>query len=70
MSRPKLASVRLSEASVEKGRMMNLIDKSKIRIGTEEFGADLPMTQEEIFVKSVYASVDEAIARGALSAAQ
>jgi len=43
--------------------MMNLIDKSKIRIGTEEFGADLPMTQEEIFVKSVYASVDEAIAR-------
>lgn len=42
---------------------MNLIDKSKIRTDTEEFGADFPMTQEEIFVKSVYASVDEAIAR-------
>jgi len=43
--------------------MMNLIDKGKFRMGTEEFGADLPMTQEEIFVKAVYSSVDEAIAR-------
>ena len=43
--------------------MMNLIDHGKSRMGTEEFGADLPMTQEESFVKAVYSSVDEAVAR-------
>jgi Fe-S-cluster containining protein len=43
--------------------MMNLIDHGKSRTGTEEFGADLPMTQEESFVKAVYSSVDEAVAR-------
>ena len=43
--------------------MMNLIDNGKFRMGTEEFGADLPMTPEENFVKAVYSSVDEAIAR-------
>jgi hypothetical protein len=32
-------------------------------MSTEEFGADLPMTREEIFVKAVYSSVDEAVAR-------
>ena len=41
---------------------MNLIDNGKPRVGTEEFGADLPMTQEESFVKAVYSSVDEAVA--------
>ena len=43
--------------------MMNLIDHGKSRTGTEEFGADLPMTREESFVKAVYSSVDEAVAR-------
>lgn len=43
--------------------MMKLIDHGKSRMGTEEFGADLPMTPEENFVKAVYSSVDEAIAR-------
>lgn len=43
--------------------MMDLIDNGNSRIGTEEFGADLPMTQEEKFVKAVYSSVDEAVAR-------
>jgi len=43
--------------------MMKLIDHGKSRMGTEEFGADLPMTLEENFVKAVYSSVDEAIAR-------
>jgi hypothetical protein len=31
-------------------------------MGAEEFGADLPVTPEENFVKAVYSSVDEAIA--------
>jgi hypothetical protein len=43
--------------------MMKLIDHGKPRMGTEEFGADLPMTLEENFVKTVYTSVDEAVAR-------
>jgi Fe-S-cluster containining protein len=42
--------------------MMNLIDNGKFRMGTEEFGADLPMTPEENFVKAVYSSVDKAVA--------
>jgi len=42
---------------------MNLIDNGKSRKGTEEFGADLPMTPDENFVKAVYSSVDEAVAR-------
>jgi hypothetical protein len=41
--------------------MMNLMDNGKFTIGTEEFGADLPMTPEEKFVKAVYCSVDEAV---------
>jgi hypothetical protein len=42
---------------------MNRIDNGQFRMGTEEFGADLPMTPEENFVKAVYSSVDEAVAR-------
>jgi hypothetical protein len=42
---------------------MNRIDNGQSRMSTEEFGADLPMTREEIFVKAVYSSVDEAVAR-------
>jgi Fe-S-cluster containining protein len=42
---------------------MNLIDNDKFSIGTEKFGADLPVTQEENFVNAVYSSVDEAVAR-------
>jgi hypothetical protein len=42
---------------------MNRIDNGKSRMSSEEFGADLPMTREEIFVKAVYSSVDEAVAR-------
>jgi Fe-S-cluster containining protein len=41
--------------------MMNLMDNGKFTMGTEEFGADLPMTPEEKFVKAVYSSVDEAV---------
>lgn len=41
------------------------IDHGNSRVGTEEFGAGLPMTPEESFVRAVYASVDEAVA-GAL----
>jgi Fe-S-cluster containining protein len=43
--------------------MMNLIDNDKCRMGTEEFGADLRVTPEENFIKAVYSSVDEAVAR-------
>jgi Fe-S-cluster containining protein len=43
--------------------MMNLMDKGKFRMDTEKFGAALPMTPEENFVKAVYSSVDEAVAR-------
>lgn len=43
--------------------MINLIDNGKSRMGTDEFGDDLPMTTEEQFVKAVYSSVDEAVAR-------
>jgi hypothetical protein len=42
---------------------MNRIDNGQFRMGAEEFGADLPMTREEIFVKAVYSSVDEVVAR-------
>jgi uncharacterized protein len=42
---------------------MNRIDNGQSRMSAEEFGADLPMTREEIFVKAVYSSVDEAVAR-------
>jgi Fe-S-cluster containining protein len=45
-----------------KEKMMNLIDHGKSGMGTEEFGADLPMTPEENFVRAVYSSVDEAVA--------
>ena len=40
---------------------MNLVEKGKLRMGTQEFAADLPVTLEERFVKAVYSSVDEAI---------
>jgi Fe-S-cluster containining protein len=43
--------------------MINRVDNGQSRMSTEEFGADLPMTREEIFVKAVYSSVDEAVAR-------
>jgi hypothetical protein len=42
---------------------MSLIDNGRFRMGTGEIGADLPMTPEENFVKAVYSSVDEAVAR-------
>jgi len=41
---------------------MNLIDNGKSVMSTQEFGANLPVTLEERFVKAVYASVDEAVA--------
>ena len=42
---------------------MNRIDNGQFRMGPEEFEADLPMTREENFVKAVYSSVDEVVAR-------
>jgi hypothetical protein len=42
---------------------MSLIDKGQFRMETEKVGSDLPMTPEENFVKAVYFSVDEAVAR-------
>lgn len=42
---------------------MNRIDNGQFRMGAEEFGVDLPRTQEENFVRAVYSSVDEAVAR-------
>jgi hypothetical protein len=42
---------------------MSLIDKGRFTMGTEEIGADLPMTSEEHFVRAVYSSVDEAVGR-------
>jgi hypothetical protein len=42
---------------------MSLMDKGRVRVGTEEIGRDLPMTPEENFVMAVYSSVDEAVAR-------
>jgi len=44
--------------------MINLIEKSNVGMGPEEFGADIPITPEENFVNGVYSSVDEATARG------
>ncbi len=41
---------------------MNLMDSGKSATGTQEFGADLPVTLEERFVKATYDSADEAIA--------
>jgi Fe-S-cluster containining protein len=43
--------------------MINLIDNGRSSGGSDEFGSDLPLTAEEIFVKAVYASADEAVAR-------
>ena len=43
---------------------MNLIENSKFGMGPEEFGADIPITPIEDFVKGVYSSVDEATACG------
>jgi hypothetical protein len=42
---------------------MDLMDNGKFGMGTEDFGADLPITPEENFVTAVYSSVDEAAAR-------
>ncbi|MCX5876905.1 MAG: hypothetical protein NT087_11555 [Deltaproteobacteria bacterium] len=42
--------------------MINLIEKSNSVIGLDEFGADIPLAPQEIFVLGVYASLDEAIA--------
>ncbi len=45
-----------------KGKMISRVDHGELRMGTDEFGADLPMTLEENFVKAVYSSVDETVA--------
>ena len=45
-----------------KGKMISRVDHGELRMGTDEFGADLPMTLEENFVKGVYSSVDETVA--------
>jgi hypothetical protein len=42
--------------------MINLIENSNFGMGPEEFGADIPITQQENFVNGVYSSADEAIA--------
>ncbi len=44
--------------------MMNLFENSNSGIGAEEFRAEIPVTPEENFVNSLYASVDEATACG------
>jgi Fe-S-cluster containining protein len=48
----------------KKGRMMHLIENRNYAMGTEKFGADIPITPQENFVKAVYSSVDEATACG------
>jgi Fe-S-cluster containining protein len=42
--------------------MINLIDNDKTMMGPDEFGADLPMTPDEKFVRAVYSSVDQEVA--------
>jgi Fe-S-cluster containining protein len=44
--------------------MMNLIENGNFGMGAEEFGADMPIGPQERFVNGVYASVDDATARG------
>jgi len=46
----------------ENGRMMNLMENSNLGTGSEEFGAGIPITPQEIFVNGVYSSVDRAVA--------
>lgn len=41
---------------------MNLIENSNLDMDPEEFGADIPITAQESFVKGVYSSLDEATA--------
>jgi Fe-S-cluster containining protein len=43
---------------------MNLNENGSYGVGTEEFGADMPIGPQERFVNGVYASVDDATARG------
>jgi len=43
---------------------MILIENSPLGMGSEEFGADRPMTPQENFVNGVYSSVDKATACG------
>ena len=39
---------------------MNVIENSNFGMGTEEFGADIPIAPQENFVNGVYSSIDEA----------
>ena len=52
------------EVPSKKGRMMNMVENSNFGIGTEEFGADIPVTPQENFVRDTYMAVDEATACG------